>query len=275
MPILTDRVGGSPTRGAGRPPPLGHGLSEEDAGVRGQRLSVTMSLVSADVSRACLVMEGPAHGLASAVGGKGFRTSEGGERALDKAAPGRVVCVCVGGLWGREGRGCLLQEPVFSSHSCRAPGGGRRSPGGWGWAEVRAAAGGGKALSHSLAAHRPDVESIWSGPAGGGLGVSRGGPNAGRPAGKGRGGSSPSWARLALDTISVRSEGIALPPAVLVKVPLLFSFCFLGLHLRHMEVPRPGVEWGCSCPPTPQPQQYQIQSVSSTRAHGNTGSLTH
>lgn len=104
MPILTDRVGGSPTRGAGRPPPLGHGLSEEHAGVRGQRLSVTMSLVSADVSRACLVMEGPAHGLASAVGGKGFRTSEGGEWALDKAAPGRVVCVCRGALGeGREG----------------------------------------------------------------------------------------------------------------------------------------------------------------------------
>ena len=31
-------------------------------------------------------------------------------------------------------------------------------------------------------------------------------------------------------------------------------FCFLGLHLRHMEVPRLGVE----LKPTPQPQQRWI-----------------
>lgn len=135
MPILTDRVGGSPTRGAGRPPPLGHGLSEEHAGVRGQRLSVTMSLVSADVSRACLVMEGPAYGLASAVGGKGFRTSEEGEWALDKAAPGRVVCVCRGGSGGGKGGAAsskspysppILAGPLGEAGGAPAGGGGRR-----------------------------------------------------------------------------------------------------------------------------------------------------
>ena len=51
-----------------------------------------------------------------------------------------------------------------------------------------------------------------------------------------------------------------------------FSFCFvfLGLHLRHMEVPRPGSNQSCS-QPMPQPQQCQIRAanVTYTTAHGN------
>ena len=30
-------------------------------------------------------------------------------------------------------------------------------------------------------------------------------------------------------------------------------FCFLGLDLQHIEVPRLGVNWSYSCWPTPQP----------------------
>ena len=41
-----------------------------------------------------------------------------------------------------------------------------------------------------------------------------------------------------------------------------FFFFFLGLHLRHMEVPRLGV-WS------------ELQSLAYTTAQGNTGSLTH
>ena len=37
----------------------------------------------------------------------------------------------------------------------------------------------------------------------------------------------------------------------------LFIF-FLWLHLRHIEVPRPGVNWSFSCQPMPQPRQCQI-----------------
>ena len=40
----------------------------------------------------------------------------------------------------------------------------------------------------------------------------------------------------------------------------LSFFCFLGLHLQHMEVPRLG------CQPTPQPQQRGIQAASMTYA---------
>ena len=52
---------------------------------------------------------------------------------------------------------------------------------------------------------------------------------------------------------------------------------FLGLYLRHMEVPRLGVKSELFCQPTPQPQQRQIQaaSVTYTTAHDNAGSLTH
>ena len=53
------------------------------------------------------------------------------------------------------------------------------------------------------------------------------------------------------------------------------SFFFLGPHLWHIEVPRPGVE--SELQPTPQPQQRQTQAASATytTAHGNTKSLTH
>ena len=56
-----------------------------------------------------------------------------------------------------------------------------------------------------------------------------------------------------------------------------FVFCFLGLHLRHMEVPRLGVDWRYSCWPTPQPQQCMIQTEfkTHTTAHSNARSLTH
>ena len=43
---------------------------------------------------------------------------------------------------------------------------------------------------------------------------------------------------------------------------VLFCFCFLGLYIWHMEVPRLGVE--SKLQPTPQPQQHQIQAVSVT-----------
>ena len=52
----------------------------------------------------------------------------------------------------------------------------------------------------------------------------------------------------------------------------------VDLHPQHMEVPRLGVNWSCSCWPTPQPEQHGIQvaSVTYTTACSNTaGSLTH
>ena len=52
-------------------------------------------------------------------------------------------------------------------------------------------------------------------------------------------------------------------------------FCFLGPHFWHMEVPRLGVNWSCSCRPVSQPQQWQIRaaSVTYTTAYGNVESL--
>ena len=41
-----------------------------------------------------------------------------------------------------------------------------------------------------------------------------------------------------------------------------FAFVFLGPNLRHMEVPRQGVE-------------FEVQLSAYTTAHGNAGSLTH
>ena len=58
---------------------------------------------------------------------------------------------------------------------------------------------------------------------------------------------------------------------------LLLSFVFLGLHLQHMRPPGQGLNWSCSCRPTPQPQQHRIwaASVTPTTAHGNARSSTH
>ena len=68
------------------------------------------------------------------------------------------------------------------------------------------------------------------------------------------------------------------PPATIFWISEVL-FCFLlllGLHMRHMEVPRLRVELD-SCRPMPQPRQLGIQAVSVTytTAHGNAGSLTH
>ena len=62
-----------------------------------------------------------------------------------------------------------------------------------------------------------------------------------------------------------------------------FPFFFWGSQLWHIEVPRlevpvlQGSNQGCSCQPTPQPQQHQKRaaSVTYTTACGNSGSLTH
>ena len=54
-------------------------------------------------------------------------------------------------------------------------------------------------------------------------------------------------------------------------------FFFLGPDPRHMEVPKLGANWSCSCWPTPQPPQQcqsQATSMTYTTAHSNTGSLT-
>ena len=58
---------------------------------------------------------------------------------------------------------------------------------------------------------------------------------------------------------------------------LFLIFVFLGLPLVHMEVHRLGVEWSCSCWPTPQPQQCHIWAASETytTALRNARSLTH
>ena len=42
--------------------------------------------------------------------------------------------------------------------------------------------------------------------------------------------------------------------ALTLSLSLFFFFAFLGPPLWHMEVPRLGVQWKCSCRPTPQPQ---------------------
>ena len=53
-------------------------------------------------------------------------------------------------------------------------------------------------------------------------------------------------------------------------------FFFLWPYPWHMEVPRLGVTWSCSCQPAPQPQQCWIQaaSVTYTTAHGTSRSFT-
>ena len=77
---------------------------------------------------------------------------------------------------------------------------------------------------------------------------------------------------MILDWILVGKKAIT-------KDILFYFIVFLGLHhLRHMEVPRLGIESELySWQPTPQPQQGQIWAVSATytAAHSNTQSLTH
>ena len=53
--------------------------------------------------------------------------------------------------------------------------------------------------------------------------------------------------------------------------------CCLGLQPGLMEVPRLGVNWSCSCGPTPQPQECRIQATSATHttAHGKARSFTY
>ena len=64
-------------------------------------------------------------------------------------------------------------------------------------------------------------------------------------------------------------------------LPFLFYFIYLfvfsGLHPRHREVPRLGVESSCCFWPMPQTQQFEIRAASATytTAHGNARSLTH
>ena len=57
---------------------------------------------------------------------------------------------------------------------------------------------------------------------------------------------------------------------------LSFLF-FLEPNPRHVEVPRLGVNWSCSCQPTPQPQQRQIRATYATYTTvcGHTRSLIH
>ena len=52
----------------------------------------------------------------------------------------------------------------------------------------------------------------------------------------------------------------------------LFVFCFLGLHLRHMEVPRLGVQSELQPPAT---ASATMESATYPTAHGIVGSLTH
>ena len=72
---------------------------------------------------------------------------------------------------------------------------------------------------------------------------------------------------------------VVLENAFIYLFVCLFIFVFLsflGLLLRHMEVPRLGSNRSCSRQPTPELQQHGIQalSVTHTTAHGNARSPT-
>ena len=58
---------------------------------------------------------------------------------------------------------------------------------------------------------------------------------------------------------------------------VFFFLVFLGLHPRHMEVPKLGVYLGLYPLAYAKPQQrgVQAESVTHTRVQGNAGSLTH
>ena len=76
--------------------------------------------------------------------------------------------------------------------------------------------------------------------------------------------------------MDLRSHGRA--PVFCCCCCFLFLFFCLGLHPRHMEVPRLGrSNRSYSCQPTQQPHQHRIQATSATytTAHSNARSLTH
>ena len=79
------------------------------------------------------------------------------------------------------------------------------------------------------------------------------------------------------DTIKILDENIGKTFFITLNHFFFFFFGFLGLHPRHVEVPRLGSNQSYSCQCTPQPQQHRIQAVSATytTAHGNAGSSTH
>ena len=60
------------------------------------------------------------------------------------------------------------------------------------------------------------------------------------------------------------------------KISFFFFFCLFRGALRHMEVPRLGINWSYSCQPMPV-QQHHMQAASATytTADGNATSLTH
>ena len=65
---------------------------------------------------------------------------------------------------------------------------------------------------------------------------------------------------------------------LIVYIIIIIICFFLGLHPKHLEVPRLDVESELWPLPAPQPQQCQIRvaSLTYTTAHGNNaGSLTH
>lgn len=67
------------------------------------------------------------------------------------------------------------------------------------------------------------------------------------------------------------------PSPGLLRGGVYFIFTFLGLHLRHTEAPRLGVELDLQLWSMPQPQQHWIQAapVTYTEACSNTESLIH
>jgi len=64
--------------------------------------------------------------------------------------------------------------------------------------------------------------------------------------------------------IKLEEKQMRMKIILLYYLLFILSFVFLGPHPRHMEVPRLGVYSGCSCLPTPQPQQLRIRAASVT-----------
>ena len=81
------------------------------------------------------------------------------------------------------------------------------------------------------------------------------------------------WISLPRETLHITDPGNQLPTYFF----LIYFFSFLGPHLRHMAVPRLGVELELQLGPMPQPWQCQIPttSVAYAIACGNAECLTH